>query len=124
MKKTLIGKLAEQQAVNYLQTHQISLVEQNFYSRFGEIDIIGLDKNDPEQPYLVFFEVRSRKPGRFGNAMESITSSKQYKIRKTAEYFILKHPSWQNYPMRFDVVVMSTEQLSDTQACHWLKNAF
>ena len=48
-----LGKLGERYAANYLIKHKYKLVESNFQSRFGEIDIIVKNKS-----YLVFVEVK------------------------------------------------------------------
>ncbi|MEN9945898.1 MAG: hypothetical protein RLZZ293_284, partial [Pseudomonadota bacterium] len=85
------------------------LVETNFTSRFGEIDIIMQDGDS-----LVFVEVKYRQAG-IEQAIESITWSKQRKLIKTAQYYLLKVGYELN--CRFDAVV-----LDDHQQIEWLKN--
>ncbi|HEY5716181.1 MAG TPA: YraN family protein, partial [Psychromonas sp.] len=39
------GVLAEKQALSYLQEQGLTLICQNYYCRFGEIDLIMLDQD-------------------------------------------------------------------------------
>lgn len=103
------GMVAEEHAHKFLVQHGLRLVKQNFYSRFGEIDLIMQD-NDT----LVFVEVRKRQQG-FTQALESITSSKQQKLVKAASYYLLKLGREVN--CRFDAVVIDGQD-----NCKWLKN--
>jgi putative endonuclease len=108
------GAQAEQLAAQYLQQHGLSLVEQNYRGRFGEIDLIMQDGTT-----LVFIEVRLRRNGNFGGAAASIDARKQQRIVSTAQQYLsglARIPA-----CRFDVVLMDDiEQLN----MHWLKNAF
>jgi putative endonuclease len=112
-----LGRLAEKLAENYLKNRGLSLIERNFSCRFGEIDLI-MEENDE----IVFIEVRFRQYDSFGSAKESITKTKQRKIIKTAELYLQERNALNIKPMRFDVLVLS----SQLQASHveWIKNAF
>jgi putative endonuclease len=115
------GEDAETACCDYLKSKGLKLVDKNFNSRFGEIDIIMLDKK-----MLVFVEVRFRKNNQFGGASESITLSKQAKLRRTAELYLQKNSQHKN--ARFDVVSMSknTQTRIDNQVYifDWIVNAF
>jgi putative endonuclease len=115
------GEDAETACCDYLKSKGLKLVDKNFNSRFGEIDIIMLDKK-----MLVFVEVRFRKNNQFGGALESITLSKQAKLRRTAELYLQKNSQHKN--ARFDVVSMSknTQTRIDNQVYifDWIVNAF
>jgi putative endonuclease len=107
------GLQAEQWAVQSLQQQGLTLVAQNYRSRFGEIDIIMLDKD-----VLVFIEVRLRRNADFGGAAASIDARKQQRIIHTAQHYLgkLKHIP----PCRFDAVLITVEG----NKFEWLKNAF
>jgi len=115
------GEDAEMACYHYLKSQGLKLIDKNFNSRFGEIDIIMLDKK-----ILVFVEVRYRKNNNFGGALASITPSKQNKLRKTAELYLQKNTQHKN--ARFDVVSMSknTQTNTDNQqyTFDWIPNAF
>ena len=115
------GEDAEAACCDYLRSQGLKTVDKNFHCRHGEIDIIMLDKN-----MLVFIEVRYRKNNNFGGGLESITTTKQQKLRKTAELYLQINQHYKN--ARFDVVSMSkTNQTSDNQQKYifeWITNAF
>jgi len=107
------GVIAEKKALNYLIEQGLILLHQNYYCRFGEVDLIMLD-----QETLVFIEVRYRKNGQFGGALASINKSKQRKIIKTANHYLMQLTS-EPY-CRFDAIA-----LNDTESNPlWIKNAF
>lgn len=124
-----IGQWAEQQAALYLQAQGFQLVEQNFHSRFGEIDLIGLRGDE-----LVFVEVKARSNVQFGEAVEMITLQKQRKIIKTAMYFLTCHPQYQYCSCRFDAIcIQFTQQIAKkiqhdfsqlTYDLDWIESAF
>jgi putative endonuclease len=109
--KKQVGDDAERAAERYLITHGLSLVERNFRTRFGEIDLIMRDGDA-----LVFIEVRLRKNDDFGGAAASIGTHKQRRIAAAAQQYIaaLRNPP----PCRFDAVLMMGAKIE------WLKDAF
>ena len=128
--KKKLGDIGEEKAFQYLKQQGLKLVEKNFYSRFGEIDLIMLDTCHSKKlitsqtvntNYLVFIEVRSRKNMGFGSALESITLAKQTKLRKTADFFFLKNKKYSKMAARFDVFIVSSTSDNDN---NWIKNAF
>lgn len=112
-----LGLKSEQQACNYLLKKSFTLVKKNYSARCGEIDLIMKDKEE-----LVFVEVRARHKSNYADALESITLSKQKKIRLTAEHYLNKH--YQNHPpaCRFDVVAIDLTQTDFN--IEWVKDAF
>lgn len=95
-----LGKLAENFAVELLQSKGYKIIDRNFTSRFGEIDIIA----EVDQT-LVFVEVKARWSPKFGSPEEAVTPQKIWKIKKTADYYCLVN-SIKNKKMRIDVVAM------------------
>ena len=57
--KRKIGTEYEKKAAEYLRQQGFLILEQNFYSRFGEIDIIAKDGR-----YFVFIEVKCMQRNR------------------------------------------------------------
>jgi putative endonuclease len=78
------GNIAEERAGRYLQKNGFTLIERNFYSRFGEIDIIA-QRND----VLHFIEVKSGLD--YESAIQNITPAKLRKILKTVDTYLAKH---------------------------------
>lgn len=81
------GHIAEDFAVRLLKSQGYNIIERNFRSRFGEVDIIAL-KDD----FLIFIEVKARWNDKFGAPQEAVNLGKVWKIGKTAEYYCLLHP--------------------------------
>ncbi len=90
------GKKSEEEAVRILENRGFRIIERNFHSRFGEIDIIAT-KNKT----LYFFEVRLRKKG----PIFSITRQKIKRIFKTIDYFLLRNPVFRDFTKDFGLVL-------------------
>jgi putative endonuclease len=116
------GEYTENLACQYLQDKGFNLIEKNFNCRFGEIDLIMQHNGS-----LVFVEVRYRRNIAFGSGAESITTSKQSKLIKTASAYLQRHAKLAKYPSRFDVVSITgfieTTNLNDIEF-DWIENAF
>ena len=78
------GNIAEEKGVEYLLQNGFRVVERNFYSRFGEIDIIAI-KDD----VLHFIEVKSALD--YEAAINNITKTKLSRIIKTAQTYMKKN---------------------------------
>jgi len=109
------GETCEKLACDYLKKNGLKLVEKNFHSRHGEIDLIM-----QHQETLVFIEVRYRESQDFGGAKASITPTKQNKIRKTALYYM--QTKGREFNARIDVVAMTGKLKMPN--IEWIKNAF
>lgn len=106
------GMEKEETACRFLVSQGYEVLERNFYSHFGEIDIVARDGE-----YLVFVEVKYRKNAAYGYPLEAVNGSKQQKIRKTAEYYLYRHNLF-SVPARFDVVEILGKKI------RVIKNAF
>lgn len=114
-----IGDKGEKIAASYLKKHRYKIVEKNFRSAHGEIDIIAKKKD-----YLVFVEVKSRKDSEenfknYGYPRDAVTKTKQKHIISTARYYLLKHPT--EKLIRFDVIEV---YLSEKPRVNHIEDAF
>ena len=107
------GDKAEQQACKHLQSQGLKLLEKNFSTKAGEVDLIMRDGET-----LVFVEVRYRKNTDFGGAAASVTTKKQQRIIKAALAYQQKHMPQSS--MRFDVVAIE----GDNGNIDWIVSAF
>lgn len=112
-----IGKQVESLACEHLQQQGLQLVDRNFRSRQGELDLVM-----QEGATLVFVEVRYRRNARFGSGADSVTRTKQDKLVKTALYYLQHHPRYAHWQTRFDVVSVSTS--NQQPHFEWIKDAF
>ncbi len=70
------GNLAEDTACGFLYDNGFTIIERNFYSRFGEIDIIAT-----KDEVLHFIEVKSGLD--YESAIQNITPKKLSRLIKT-----------------------------------------
>lgn len=112
------GVWGEAAARGYLTRAGYQIVDCNFRTRFGEIDIIA-----QAGEYLVFVEVKTRKNARFAAAREYVTPAKQARILAAAEIWLQGHPTM--LQPRFDVIeVYGEEGAPLPPRINHLENAF
>lgn len=93
-----MGAWGEDLALRYLIKHGYRLVERNYRTRRGEIDL-SLRKEGT----LVFVEVKLRRGTGFGDPLEAVTLRKQATLRYLAERYLAdREPDFDT--VRFDVV--------------------
>lgn len=109
------GRLAEDQALEFLREAGLKLLDRNYRSRYGEIDLIM-----EEGRTVVFVEVRYRRTDRYGSAAESVNPRKQSRLTLTAAGFLKERRL--NRPARFDVAALSPGP--DGVSIVWIKGAF
>lgn len=108
-----IGSQAESLARRYLEQRGLRFVAANYRTRRGEIDLVMTDGT-----ILVFVEVRFRRNGRFGSAVESVDRHKRQRVIAAASGFIQSHGKYRDRQCRFDVVGVTDGQIE------WIDNAF
>jgi putative endonuclease len=113
IRKRTKGQLVEKKARDFLQANGLKFITQNYYCRFGEIDLIMIDGDE-----LVFIEVRLRTHLDYGSAIESINYPKQKRLLATATHYLQKHPAHSAMNCRFDVMGFSGNDID------WIKDAF
>ena len=96
-RSNLAGAWGEALAADYLRKKHFRIEAANYYSRFGEIDLIARNHK-----YLVFVEVKLRKSAAFAQAREFVNRAKQDRIRMTASIYLSQHPT--ALQPRFDVI--------------------
>ncbi len=100
------GGIGEAIAVNFLKNKGYEIVETNFFSRTGEIDIIALDGHT-----LVFVEVKMRTSDQFGLPQEAITKFKLTHMKRTALSYLKLKGLLDKVDIRFDcVAILGTKQ--------------
>ena len=118
-KSSDLGAWGEKRAAEYLMRKGYLLLERNYRSRYGEIDLILEDGE-----YLVFAEVKLRKNDRYGNPAAFVTGKKQEKLRLTALTYLQSHPT--DKQPRFDVIEIYAPRGKETDPLpiHQIMNAF
>ena len=106
------GDIGEILSVNFLKKKRYKILKTNFSTYFGEIDIIAKDKKT-----IVFVEVKRRITLKYGRPVEAIDKVKEAKIKKVAEFYLMKTKSF-DADVRFDVI-----EIVDKEINH-IENAF
>ena len=101
MKSKSKGKYGEQLAVKYLTRKGYRVKQQNWYCRWGEIDIIAKDSNT-----TVFIEVKYRTSTFFGEANESVGKLKINSLRRSIWRYLSINSMYQE-KCRLDVVCIN-----------------
>ncbi len=112
MNKREKGFRYEKLSKEFLENQGLSYVTSNFYTRYGEIDLIFIENNE----ILVFIEVKYRSSNKFGYSLETINFGKQKKIIDTSNIYISKINWEQN--VRYDIIGVDKDKIT------WIKNAF
>ena len=112
-----IGAWGERQAENYLLERGMELIQRNYRTRYGEIDLVMKHADT-----LVFVEVKTRSDNRFGPPEQSVTPDKQEHLLLAAEQYVDEHldlpVDW-----RVDVVAVIGKPGSTPVEIIWFENA-
>ena len=91
--KDALGKSGEQAAAEYLEAHGFRVLDRNWRSADGEIDIVAV-----ERQVFVVCEVKSRTSTRYGTPLEAVGRAKRARLRRLAVQWLNAHG------IRFDEV--------------------
>lgn len=112
--KKTVGDFGEDLVEEYLRNKGYDILDRNFRKPFGEIDIIArIDE------IVVFVEVKTRKNKDFANPSEAVTISKQQKIIKASQVYLMENDLTDSI-IRFDVA----EVIRVDGEINYIENAF
>ena len=110
------GRWGEEATAVYYQSRGFQVLERNYRSPFGEIDLI-VSRED----CLRFVEVKARTSSKYGRPADFVDRRKRDRIRRTAFHFLsrqAKQGTWTYY--LFDVVEVNLRE----KTIHRIPNAF
>ena len=110
------GQKGEELAKNYLIKKGYKILDQNFYTRYGEIDLIALKDNA-----LIFFEIKTRTSRAFGYPEEAVDFRKQGHLKKAVEIYLLKKGIF-NKDLQIDVLSIELGENSKQTEIRHLEN--
>ena len=108
------GNAGEAQAARYLEAKGYRILERNFYTRTGELDIIC----ESPEGVLVACEVKYRRSTLYGDPLEAVDQKKRLHMSRAFRLYLLKHGGLEQ-EARFDVIAV----YGDGRISH-IENAF
>jgi len=116
-----LGRLGEQLAAEHLTRRGFEIVERNYRTRWGELDIVAYDGRT-----LAFCEVKTRRLTASGrDPLESVHSLKRSKVRKMAARWLIERtdrPYADN--VRFDAIDVTLDSSGRLASLQHLEGAF
>ncbi len=100
--KKIYGGIGEEIARRELERLGYVVLERNYATRRGEVDIIARQKD-----VLVMVEVKTRDSGARGEAEEAVDAGKARRIALAATEYLQKNPKLAQLPVRLDVVAIT-----------------
>lgn len=98
MDRKVYGNTGEDIACSYLKKQKYKILERNFTTPVGEMDIVAQKKKT-----IVIVEVKRRATDRFGAPSEAVNKHKQRKISQIA-FIFLQQNGLLDHSARFDVI--------------------
>lgn len=93
-----VGSFGEMLALRYLENSNYKILDRNFNTSYGEIDIIAKEKNE-----YVFIEVKTRTSKKYGRPAEAVNFKKEKHIQNASKIYIYKHKLENKY-IRYDII--------------------
>jgi putative endonuclease len=112
-----LGNRGERIAASFLRKQGCQIIEKNYHSRLGEIDIVA-----KEGESIVFVEVKTRRSTDFGLPEEALSYDKRRRLSKLALNY-LAHRRIEGSNCRFDVVSILMDN-NKVKHIELIKNAF
>ena len=95
-----LGDTGEQIAADHLARRGFQILDRNYRTRFGELDIVACDGRQ-----IVFCEVKCRVANRAGrDPLESVHPSKQSQVRRMAGRWLIEREHPRVRDLRFDAI--------------------
>lgn len=110
------GKLGEERVCEYLAGKGYRIVTRNFRIKGGEIDIIAENGF-----YIVFVEVKTRKPDSAVTGFEAVTKRKKGLIIRAAAEYCIRNPN--EFQPRFDMAQVTADK-GKVLRLDYIENAF
>lgn len=117
MKTKATGQLGEKLAQEFLGKRGYQVVETNYRTPDGEVDIIV-----SKDGILVFVEVRAKTSRLFGTPEESITSLKKQRLVKVAQNYVQTHDI-QESSWRIDFIAVELDNKGNPVRIEQIENA-
>jgi len=109
--KKLLGRIGEKSAGKYLRKKGYKIIEKNYTTKIGEVDLIALYGD-----LLVFIEVKTRSSMAYGNPGDAVDYHKQRKYVLLAKEYLMVKKEYREKPVRFDVVEILNGEINHIES--------
>lgn len=110
-----VGARGEQVAAEYLQRLGYRILQTNYRTRYGEIDLVCQHDGD-----LVFVEVKARTSYRYGRPEEAITAGKRQRLKLAAALYLQEHAArWRRLRLEMVAVDLTPGLLAVSAIRHY-----
>ena len=116
-RRRLVGDEGESLAETFLRGRGFRILGRNVRSVLGELDLVADDHG-----VLVFVEVKRRRTGAYGGAIEAVDARKRAKLIRLAAQYLAQHRI-EDRACRFDVVLIQDDAVRGAAVQH-IANAF
>lgn len=93
-----VGNFGEMLVLTYLENLNYEIIDRNFYTKYGEIDIIAKDKEE-----YIFIEVKTRTSDKYGRPAEAVNNNKEKNIERASSVYIYQN-RLENQYVRYDII--------------------
>ena len=114
--RQIIGAWGEDLAAAYLIKNGLTILQRNYRTRQGEVDLIATDKST-----LVFVEVKTRTNEDYGFPEESVTDEKLDHLQNAAEEYLAEHLEVKDW--RVDVIAIQGKPNESEPQIEWFQDA-
>jgi putative endonuclease len=119
MTKAVLAVTGESLSVCLLERLGHRIIQRNYHSAYGELDIISLDGEE-----LVFTEVKTRTGISAQTAENCVSIAKRKKLTLTAAQFLADHEHYSDKTCRFDVIIAHYDAAAESFGLRRMENAF
>lgn len=103
-----LGTLGETLIAQWMTAKGWTVQARQWHCTYGELDLVLSKGSANASGQVAFVEVKTRSQGNWdADGLMAITRSKQAKLWKTAQIYLLKHPQWAEATCRFDVALVA-----------------
>ena len=114
-----LGARGERLAAEHLERRGLTVLERNYRTRFGELDLVAYDGAS-----LVFCEVKTRRAGP-GRPWDALGGAKQSRVRAMARQWLAERTDRPHAPeLRFDAIGVTIDARGRLVALEHLEGAF
>ena len=94
----VLGRKGEDLAIQFLEEHDIRILERNYHFEKSEVDIIAYNGRQ-----IIFAEVKTRRGTQFGQPEDAVGEEKKKSLYKVASAWLYER-KMEGSPIRFDII--------------------